>query len=387
MKVNASLQVLSGISVHLLKPLSPEDTYAMLLREAKKAFGIASGSIFLRYRASWHRVYSTVPQDGQVTPRARGFSYKVFATQSPMLVRKKLFVSHHPEAKHIAMETLLIVPLSYGGRPLGIMALRTVTIKTLTKKLRHGLLMYSSLATLAIKNTQLYEESKEALRIRDLFISLAAHELRTPLTAINVYTQLLLRKLRVLNFPYLQWAQELSDETSHLIRLVNELLNVDLIQHGVFFYQMKPVLLADVVQRAVRQFSLTNPLFSVHIKNHVQPSGKIIADPDKLLELFTCILQNAGKFSQEKKDIEITIEEKPKTVSIIIQDNGVGILTKDKGKIFEAFYKGNNATYEGMGLGLFLSKRIVEKHNGTIVIAPRKSRGTSVVVTFPRKTI
>ncbi len=383
----SSLQKLSGITIRFLHPLSPEDTYAILLKEAEKMFGTSGGSIFLRFHKKWYRVYSTIAEEKQITPRSTGFSYLTLQTRVPTVISKEKFLKSHPQVKNYTEESLLLVPLYYNNESIGIIALRSAKKKKLTKSLMQALQLYGSLATLAIKKTQLYEESKEAVRMRDLFISLAAHELRTPLTTINAYVHLLRRKLRATNFPYMQWVQELSAETSHIIRLVNELLNVDLIQHGAFSYRMQPLMIGDLVQHAVREFSLAYPFYAVRIESDVRSAGKIMADPDKLLQMFSSLLQNAAKFSSPQDAMIVGIHETRTSYAISIQDMGIGILSKDIRSIFKGFYKGSNNSQDGIGLGLFLSKRIVEKHSGKIAIVSEKNKGTTVTVTLPKLSL
>lgn len=384
MSVELSLQKLSGISNQFLKPLSLEDTYQVLLQEAKRTFDAHEGSIFLRFHKRWHRVYSTVTEEEQIDPKAYGYSYHVFTTHMPLLVQRKQFIKSHPEVKKATMQLIIIVPLHYNNQSLGIISLRLRQPKKLTPQLRQALQIYGSLATLAIKKTQLYEESKEALRVRDLFISLAAHELRTPLTTINAYVHLLQRKLQAANFPYVQWVQELSKETSLIIRTVNELLNVDLIQHGAFSYRMQPTKLMDLVRHAVRQFSLSYPFYTIRIESSLKNTQKIMADGDKLLQMLTSLLQNAIKFSSPEKEMVISVQETPRSFVVAVCDKGIGIPPQDIKQIFKGFYKGSNNFQDGIGLGLFLSKKIIEKHNGTIAVVSKKNKGTTVTVTFPK---
>lgn len=387
MNAKISLQKLSGASSQLLRPISPSNIYSVILRQAKDLLHAEHGSVFLWHKRKWHRVYTTVPEEEQIHPRLRGFSYTVFKTGSPLLISRDEFIISHPEVKKTHVQSLILIPLCYNNQSVGVLTLQSKKKIKITKNQLEVLKVFGSLATLSIKKTQLYEESEEAIRMRDLFISLAAHELRTPLTTMSAYVQLLYKKLLAINFPQIQWIEELSLETSLIIKIVNELLNVDLIENGVFSYHMKPISLKALLQRSLRQFAVAFPLYEIRVEDNTTSQDKIIGDADKLLQLFSALLHNAAKFSSPNTFLTLKIKETNSLYTLQLIDRGIGIPKSDLKNIFKQFYKGSNNYKDGMGLGLFLSKRIIEKHRGSIKMNSEKNKGTCVTIVLPKANL
>lgn len=384
MLTESTIQKLSSVGSHFLRQLSPEDTYAALVNEAKRLVDADAGSVFLWYRKKLHRVYTSIPDKYQLHPRRRGHAYEVFRSGIPHIISRRELLKVHPEAKDMPVHSLIIIPLSYEKQTIGVLTLHASRNKKMTKQLQQILRIFGTIGTLSIKKTQLNEEAKEALRMRDLFISLAAHELRTPLTTMNAYVHLLSRKVNDPQKVETKWIRELSSETSLIIKLVNELLNVDLIRNGVFSYHMQPISLRKVINRAAQQFSIAFPFHTVMIEDECSQDDTLIGDTDKLLQVLSSILQNAAKFSGVDKKILLTYTCKKEKLYISISDNGIGILRKDIKKIFSGFYKGSNNYMDGIGLGLFISKRIIMKHKGNITITSGKDKGTKVTIMLPR---
>jgi K+-sensing histidine kinase KdpD len=110
----------------------------------------------------------------------------------------------------------------------------------------------------------------------------------------------------------------------------------------------------------------------------------LLADENKLVQVFINILQNAAKFSPSESLIKVSTQETTEYFKISIKDQGKGIEKKDLPHVFKDFYKGESDVKEGMGLGLFLTKYIIDSHNGKIEIHSHKNTGTEVIVNLPK---
>lgn len=238
------------------------------------------------------------------------------------------------------------------------------------------------MASLAIRKTQLYDESKKALEVRDLFISMAAHELRTPITTISGYSQLLYSKLGGSASVESRWISDLAWETLRLTHLVNELLEVDRIKGGQFQYTFEECSLREIIRRAISDFHFIHPEHKVILEDKLNGGDLVIGDFDKLLQLVINLLDNAAKFTPPEKEINLTLNFKSSYIIFTVKDQGHGITGKDLPQVFEKYYRGE-VIKEGMGIGLFLVKNIVNQHHGTINIFSKENRGTRVKIKLP----
>lgn len=378
------IEVIYQSALKFLVPLTPQETYETIVVEALRLVRAEEGSIFLETNGELERVYTTSPTLTQIQPRKRGFTYRVFATNTPKILSKAEIQKIHPEIGGMRAHADILVPLSYKDQPIGVLTVLTSSKDSFTQRDVEILKLFGPLATLAIRKTQLYDETRQALETRDLFISMASHELRTPLTTIYAYMQLM--QIKVVNNESLEpkWMDALLKETVRLTKLVNELLQVDQIKTGELKYTWRKCSLADIVNQAVANFQIILPDYMVVVQNKLPLLSDIIrADFDKLLRVVTNLLINAAKYSQKRSTITLRLDRKGDDVTLKVKDFGKGITKDDLPKIFEGFYRGMNSKHEGMGLGLYLSRQIVEGHNGSIQVNSKVNKGTTVEIALP----
>ncbi|MBI4037168.1 GAF domain-containing sensor histidine kinase [Candidatus Daviesbacteria bacterium] len=374
----------------LLEPLTPKETYATVVREAVKLVDAEYGSILLAQKGKLARVYVSSPVSFPV--KRRHFAEQVFKSRQVAIVdvskSSKLFPLAH--IKKSAVQTIIYVPLSYRNKSIGAL------IVTSCRKLQNSatelkvLKLFGSMASLAITKSQLYDQTKTALETRDLFISMAAHEFRTPLTTISGYVQLLQTKLPEIS-QHVQvgrWVKELSWEALRLTNMVNELLEVSRINTGKIQYTWREHSLKEIIGRAILDFQFTHPDHKIVFQcNLGVGQDMVVGDFDKLLQVIINLLDNSAKFSQLGSEIIVRLRLKSPTLVLTVKDQGRGIDKKDLPRIFEGFYKGASNTVEGMGIGLFLSKNIVEEHRGSIKVRSQVDKGTIVEIQLPRAKI
>ena len=246
------------------------------------------------------------------------------------------------------------------------------------------LTLFGSMVSLAIIKAQQYGEIKEALETRDLFISLASHELRTPLTTVNGYLQLLHSKLEGVDAIKSRWTKEALLESQRLTKLIDELLQINKIKTMQLHYFFEENDLKLIIKRAIENFRFNHPDRIVIYTDKVKhKSVVIISDFDKLLQVVINLLDNADKFSPKDKKIDIELQQKNSTFILQIKDEGIGVTQKDLPYIFQGFYKGDK-NKKGMGLGLYLAKNIIDRHQGAIAISSGKNKGTTVEIRLPK---
>lgn len=221
------------------------------------------------------------------------------------------------------------------------------------------------------------------------FISSVSHELRTPLTTIIGYTDMLTRR-QVVDPEILNRSLSTINREGHrLLRLVDGLLNVN--QFDKIEFDVKKAnldlhaLLIDVVDQM--QIKSSQNDIEINYKSD-ENLPEILGDYDRLQQLFINVLHNAIKYSDKGDIIDVVSTREDGNIVVSIRDYGVGISDVEKDRIFNAFYRvdEDRARSEGeggAGLGLYLVKQIVEKHNGTIRVDSQVGEGTNVIVTLP----
>jgi K+-sensing histidine kinase KdpD len=371
-------------ALKFLMPLSLEVTYSTIVDEAVKLVGAKFGSILLEKNDQLIRVYGSANFTYSIKNRKRGNTYKAFKTQKTIVAYIKELGLHHPILKKNNIKGTVFIPLSYQGKSIGVLSINSVKIIKLSDEELRVLELFGSMASLAIKKVQLYKEMHDALKARDMFISMASHELKTPLTTIHGYVELLGTKFKKTDTSEGRWVQNLSLETKRLINLVNELLETNNIKTGKLTFSWTVCSLREVIRRAVNNFHITHPHRIIYIEDKLSNhQDNISGDFNKLLQVFSNLINNSLKFSPDDSAVQITLTYEEPYYFVKITDQGKGIDKKDILRIFDEFYKGSDQTVEGMGLGLFLVKKIIAEHKGTIEAFSQLGRGTSMVVKLP----
>ena len=243
---------------------------------------------------------------------------------------------------------------------------------------------------LAIDNSRLYREARTAVSIRDEFLSVAAHELKTPMTSLRGYAQLLAREFEKGEVANVERARRaavtIQVQSDKLARLVSQLLDVSRIQSGKLAVERKlsdlSALVRDVVE-AVRGQLKEHTLVA-----RLPAELSVSIDPLRIEQVVTNLIDNAIKYSPEGGQIDVVLgcDEDERKIRFSVRDRGVGVPVEHRAHIFDRFYQahagGALTSMAGMGLGLYISRQIVELHGGTIRAEFPDDGGTRIVVTL-----
>ena len=237
-------------------------------------------------------------------------------------------------------------------------------------------------AALSIDNARLYEGAREALHGRDEFLSVTAHEIRGPLTSLHLAVQSLLRGS--LSSPSAQTALDVIErEDRRLARFVEELLDFGRIRAGQMHFALEDVDLGTVLRDVVSRHS--EDTTSAGSAVSVTTEGNLVGQWDRfrLEQVLTNLLSNAIKYGNGKP-IDITAARSDGRVSVTFVDQGIGIDQAMLTRIFDPFQRAVIARhYGGLGLGLHISKTIVEGLGGTIAVDSRPNEGSRFTVDLP----
>ncbi|MGZ5473834.1 MAG: sensor histidine kinase, partial [Thermoanaerobaculia bacterium] len=218
------------------------------------------------------------------------------------------------------------------------------------------------------------------------FLSIASHELRTPVTSIKGYTQLakMLIKEGDLNTSeeYLEIAL---DQIDRMSRLILELLDVSRIETGRLEIRREPIAWPQFVRDVVHRHHTAVSDRRFHLS--VPDNGKIVTgDRDRLEQVLGNLLENAVKYSPEGSDVTVTVEERNDTLITAVCDRGIGIPADELNQVFERFHRGrqvSSTNYGGLGLGLYITKQIIERHGGSIWVESKEGNGTTFFFSLP----
>ncbi len=379
---NYLLKKISKAALQFSIQLTPDETYNTIISEALSLAKGDEGVVILHKQDHLEPVYTKPASSMRVEPRKEGFAYKALETGKAFLVHDTIFGEIHPELA-AKIKSSLFIPLSYESTHIGVLVIRFYKHKNLSQEVLDALNLFGSIASMNIHKMQLYSDSQKALMMRDLFIALASHELKTPLTTMTMYVQLFESRLQMGRPLEEKWVKNLSMETTRLAHLVNELLQLDQIEKGHLHFTPKTCSLKSIIERAINDFRLLHSEYTVSLLDNTHGKDMLECDYDKMLQVVINLLNNAAKFSDHHKEIQLSLVRKKKMLCLRIKDKGQGIATRDLPKVFDQFYKGTSHKKDGMGLGLFLTKNIIENHGGQISIHSELHKGTAVEVQLP----
>jgi len=218
-----------------------------------------------------------------------------------------------------------------------------------------------------VRDLTRYREEED---LQKTFISVVSHELKTPVSIIKGYAGTLRRRDA-------NWSPEILDESLAVVEeeadnlndLIDSLLEVSRLQAGTFRLEMSDdVFLPDLAAKVARKLGRQSQKHQIAI-NFDPEFPTIIADERRLTQVLNNLISNAIKYSPDGGQLRIKGEVHPRYVTVSVKDEGIGIPIHEQGRIFQKFARLDNALSrktEGTGLGLFLSKEIVEAHNGRI---------------------
>ncbi len=235
------------------------------------------------------------------------------------------------------------------------------------------------------------EELKSLDRMKDEFISNLRHELKTPLIPIKGYSELMYEgALGELNQKQKDAAEKMMLSSERLKRLIDSLLYVSITEGGKAEYSFVPLKMCEVIDSALHDRSPEIQSKKHHVEKSISCDLPLIeGDLDYLEEVFINVIDNSIKFMSEGGRIGISAKlQDNKKIHITISDDGVGISDENLPDIFNRFYQADGSStrkYGGNGLGLYICRKIIEAHNGSIWAESQEGSGTTVHITLPVK--
>jgi signal transduction histidine kinase/PAS domain-containing protein len=290
------------------------------------------------------------------------------------------------------VQSLLMVPLISKGCILGIVRLDAVTTpRRFTPEEIELAQTIANQASSAIENARSYAlqtrakaQLEELNRLKTDFLSTAAHELRTPLTSIRGFSEILLT--RQLDPERLKrYLTLINAQSTQLSTIIDDLLDISRLEAGRGLeISSRPIDVAQVLNEALTPFIEAATRHQIRVEAP-QAFPAIVGDPFRLAQVGKNLLSNAIKYSPAGGTITVRSRVIPGFLEISVQDEGIGMTPEQQAHLFEKFYRADasNASIRGTGLGLVISKAIVELHGGAIWVESQHGVGTTVYFTLP----
>ncbi len=277
----------------------------------------------------------------------------VIATGEPIGGHERTLGAGVPEPVHV-VGSYALASRSTGGSAMAVAIFRDTTQMAHLQELRRG------------------------------FIATVSHELRTPLALIKGYVDTLL-DLELDPDTVRTYLRRIDQTTDRLSDLVRQTLDVTQLAIGQLILERSPTPIADLVRGAVDDLRLQMPMMVLELTlDDTLPILEV--DPVRIRQVLDNLLGNAGKYGRPGGPIRVSVSARRDAVLVAVEDDGVGVPAEERGLIFEQFHRGRNvreSTLTGYGLGLSISRRIVEAHGGQLTLEPLSPRGTRFVMRIP----
>jgi PAS domain S-box-containing protein len=287
---------------------------------------------------------------------------------------------------HLPVRSYLAVPIrSADGTVLGGLFFGHSATGRFTQEHETLAVGIASWASVALENARLYRNAQDANRLKDEFLATLSHELRTPLNAILGYARML--RGGILPEEKRGRAVETIERNAHsLTQIVEDVLDISRIVAGKLRLDVQPVEVAEVVRRAVDALQPTADVKGVALQAVLDPAaGPVAGDPERIQQVAWNLIANAIKFTPRRGRVQVRVERDHSSVAIVVSDTGIGIAPEFLPHVFERFRQADGGmarTFGGLGLGLSITRQLIEMHGGTIT---GESEGVNKGATFTVK--
>ncbi len=233
---------------------------------------------------------------------------------------------------------------------------------------------------------QAFNAMADDLRVKDRdqkeFIANASHELRTPVAALRSTLENLVDGVGQADTATLS---RLLARAEHLSDLVSQLLDLSRLESGLTSLQIETLDVGDLLQAVAEEVMAAQPRSTVVVRSPVDL--KIQGETARIRQVFVNVIGNAARFSHPGEEITVTATQNNGTIGVAVRDTGPGISEEERAKVFERFWQADGTARTGAGgagLGLAISKQIIDRHHGSIEVVGNEPRGACFVVTLPR---
>ena len=344
-----------------------------------------------------HQELATALREFRIDMSQPFLAREVLARREPLLmpvVTPEALESMSQGSEHLSLlrrlgpRSLMGVPLLSGERLLGALVFISTRpgrgYGTADVEFAQGL---ARLASLAIENARLYQAAQRATTVRDEVLGIVAHDLRSPLNSISLWTQVVERQIQKQGSADLQTRSQealgsIASACRRMSRLIQDLLDVARLEAGRLSLNVSPQTPASLLREAMDSARPEATGLQLHLE--APPDAPpVLADRDRLLQVFSNLLGNAMKFTPAGGEIQVGARVEDEQVLFYVRDTGPGIPAGSLAHIFDRFWQANRTDRRGAGLGLSIARGIVEAHGGRLQVESEPGRGSTFSFTVP----
>ncbi|HDX9628124.1 TPA: HAMP domain-containing histidine kinase [Bacillus cereus] len=287
----------------------------------------------------------------------------------------------------IAGSLLILVASVFLVRPIKKLTKATKRIASGDFNVKLNIKQTSELGTLARSFEEMMHDLQQLEQMRREFVTNVSHEVQSPLTSISGYA-LVLKQAELSEYERSRYLDIIIAEAKRMSKMSDSLLKLSLLESQSKQLRLVTLSLDEQIRRIIVALQPQWSARDIHFELDLQ-TVKVTADHDLLNQVWTNILRNSIKFSEDAGVINVSIKQDIKNVKILISDTGIGIHLDDQKRIFERFFKADRShsrKYDGSGMGLAIVKQIVSLHQGDIRVKSEPGQGTTFIVTLPITT-
>lgn len=289
-----------------------------------------------------------------------------------------------PHVAHLKGVSGVAVPLRAGGHPRGTLLMEKTKLSDETLEALGGLVSVSIDRAQALENAARSEAAKESERLRSLMLDSITHELRTPLTAIKASATTMLSAAPLTREDHHELLTVINEETDRLNRLIAQAVEMAQLDTQEVHMDLRPTSLDEVLRQSLHACALQ--LASRQVSVVIEPGlPRVLAEATWLQKVICNLLENAAKYSPRGSPIAVNAIEDGQQVVVRVADHGMGITQAEQELVFAKFYRGRAQAngLPGTGMGLAISRAIVEAHHGTIGVSSTPGQGSTFTVRLP----
>src|SRR5579883_1184884 len=397
------LQKLAEASLIINSTLSLNERLQLITDKARDIIEAHQSVTSLTIDENWAQAIHTISLSDKYAqwhnynekPTGAGIYNLVCKMQRPMRMTQAELEAHpawrgfgKEAKKHPPMRGWLAAPFTNNhGKSIGLIQLSDKYEGEFTEADEAILVQLAQIASSAIENARLYEESQQANRVKDEFLAVLSHELRSPLNPILGWAKLL--QTREFSTVELKKAVSIIERNAKLqVQLIEDLLDVSRILQGKLNLKMVPVHLMPVIEAAIETMHLAAEAKNIQIETMLDGSvGKVLGDSGRLQQIIWNLLSNAIKFTPEGGKVFVSLESIDAQAQVTVTDTGKGISPDFLPHMFEYFRQADSTTtrkFGGLGLGLAIVRHLVELHGGRVwAESAGEGQGATFTLRFP----
>jgi signal transduction histidine kinase len=396
------LSILSEVGKTINQVLDLDDVLRTILSSAVDLLEADEGSIMLVSEDQTElRVAHAVSKNPDLVVGGRakmgeGVAGWVAKTREPLLIageaRRDFFAS--VEHRGHPVNSALCVPLIGQDELFGVLNINDVAgTRDFSEYDLRALGLFAEHAAIAIRNARTFEAEKQVVekleevdRLKTEFLATVSHELRSPLTSIIGCAKTIRRRPDLPETSKEEFLLMIERQGERLLKMVEEILSASRIESGQTIHRREPVDLVALCRTVLRSFEVSQPGRSFGLE--ATPAAEIFGDPMAIEQIMSNLLDNAIKYSDPEAPVHLSIIEEVGMGGFTVRDEGKGIPENQMSAIFDRFRQldqSNTRKAGGVGLGLYIVKKLVDDQGGSISVESTQGVGTTFKVVFPRR--